>query len=45
MGWFGWGWLKDDIEKLKALRDMSNSEEEVKVLNEVIENLEKKGRE
>lgn len=44
MGWFGAGWLKDDIEKLKALRDMTKDEEEKKTLDEVIEHLEKKAK-
>lgn len=42
MGIFGWGWLKDDVEKLKALRDMTKNDEEKAILDEVIANLEKK---
>lgn len=42
MGWFGAGWLKDEIEKLKTLRSITKDAEQIKVLDEVIANLEKK---
>lgn len=42
MGIFGWVWLKDEVEKLKTLRSITKDAEQVKVLDEVIANLEKK---
>lgn len=28
MGFFGFGWMKDEIERLKALRDVTKDEKE-----------------
>jgi hypothetical protein len=37
-----WTWLGEDIDKLKALREMTKDEEQLKVLDEVIASLESK---
>ena len=43
MGLAGWvAWLGEDIDKLKALREMTKDEEQLKILDEVIESLESK---
>lgn len=45
MGWFGWGWLKDDIESLKAVRDLTKDEAQKAELDRIIKNLENKMKE
>ena len=45
MGFFGWAWLKDDIESLKAVRDLTKDEVQKAELNRIIENLENKMKE
>ena len=44
MGWFGLMWLKEEVAKLKALRGITKDEEQLKMLDEVIANLEKKAK-
>lgn len=44
MGWFGLMWLKEEVAKLKALRGIIKDEEQLKMLDEVIANLEKKAK-
>ena len=44
MGWFGLMWLKDEIAKLKALREITKDEAQLKALDEVIADLEKKAK-
>lgn len=45
MGFFGFGWFKDELERLKALRDITKNEEEKAELSSIIENLENKCKE
>lgn len=45
MGMFGWYWLKDDVESLKAIRDLTKDEAQKAELDRVIENLENKMKE
>ena len=44
MGFFGALWLKEEVAKLKALREITKDEEQLKVLDEVIADLEKKAK-
>lgn len=45
MGFFGFVWMKDEIERLKALRDVTKDEKEKEELSNIIENLENKCKE
>ena len=45
MGWIGWGWLTDKIEKYKLLRDSCKNELEKEAYNKIIKDLEEKEKE
>lgn len=42
MGILGLFWLKEEVAKLKALREITKDEEQIKILDDVIAKLEKK---
>lgn len=45
MGFIGLIWLKDDIESLKAIRDLTKDEAQKAKLDKIIKNLENKMKE
>lgn len=43
MGLIGWfSWLGEDLDKLKALREITKDEKQLSILDEVIEDIEDK---
>lgn len=46
MGEWGWfSWLSKDVDKLKVVRSMTTDEEQIKLLDEIIADLEAKSKE
>lgn len=42
MGLVGWfSWLSEDVDKLKVVRSMTKDAEQIKILDEVIADIEK----
>lgn len=45
MGEWGWfSWLSQNVDKLKVVRSMTTDQEQIKLLNEIIQDLENKSK-